>query len=1036
MRFSSRRRTLLAASLAAAASPALGQATSSAPRVLRYAFRVAETSFDPAYITDFYSRTVAAALFDAPLEYEFLASPTRMRPNTAEAMPEVSDDFRSFTFRIRPGIFFADDPAFKGARRELTAHDYVYSLKRHYDPRWKSGNLYLLEADKILGLSELRREALKTKTPFDYQREVEGLRALDRYTFQVKLADPKPRFLQHFTDGSFTGAVAREVVEAYGDKVGDHPVGTGPFVIKEWKRSSRLVLARNPNFRDKRYDEHPPEGNARLQAIAKAFNGRRLPLLDEVHIAIIEEAQPRWLSFLNEEHDLADIVPEEFVSVAAPNDQLAPNLARRGIHMERYPRADVAVSYFAMEDPVVGGYEPHKVALRRAMALGVDVDREIRLVRRGQAIAAQGPLAPQAWGYDPDFRSTMGEFDPRAPRRCSTCTATSTATATAGASSPTASRWSSPTTRRPSSSRQLAELWQKNMADIGIRMAFKTAKWPENLKASRAGKLHDVGRGLGRRRARRRHLPGAGLRPQQGPGQPCALRPAGLQPPVRTPAHAARRPRAPAADDRSRPPDGGLHALQGSRAPHLHRPGPPLGAGLPPQHLRARLLPLHRRRPAAPGGGHRAPHMKRRDTLKLGAALALPAGTVHADAQGRKVLRVVFPVAETGFDPARVSDIYSATVNAHIFESLLRYDHLTRPVAVRTRTAAALPEHSDDFRVWTVRIRPGIFFADDPAFKGARRELTAHDYVYTAKRFADPATKSPNWPSVHEWRLLGLAELRDKALKDKTPFDYDTPIEGLRALDRYTVQFTLQRPQPRFAYQLAVTATFGALAREVVEAYGDKIMEHPVGTGPYRLAQWRRSSFIALERNPNYREHVYDAQPAADDAEGQAIAQRMKGQRLPVVDRVEISIIEEAQPRWLSFLNGQSDLAAVPQEFVPVAMPGGKLAPNLAKKGIQGWRVLMPFTQLTFFNMDHPLVGGYEPHKVALRRAVFLALDSQREIDLVFRGQAIPAQGIVGPHCFGWTRQLQDRERRRRRAACQGAARPVRLGRPQRRRLA
>ena len=490
MRFSSRRRTLLAASLAAAASPALGQATSSAPRVLRYAFRVAETSFDPAYITDIYSRTVAAALFDAPLEYEFLASPTRMRPNTAEAMPEVSDDFRSFTFRIRPGIFFADDPAFKGARRELTAHDYVYSLKRHYDPRWKSGNLYLLEADKILGLSELRREALKNKTPFDYQREVEGLRALDRYTFQVKLADPKPRFLQHFTDGSFTGAVAREVVEAYGDKVGDHPVGTGPFVIKEWKRSSRLVLARNPNFRDKRYDEHPPEGNARLQAIAKGFIGGRLPLLDEVHIAIIEEAQPRWLSFLNEEHDLADIVPEEFVSVAAPNDQLAPNLARRGIHMERYPRADVAVSYFAMEDPVVGGYEPHKVALRRAMALGVDVDREIRLVRRGQAIAAQGPLAPQAWGYDPDFRSTMGEFDVARAKALLDLH---------GYVDQNGDGWRDLPDGKPlkleyhsqpdQQNRQLVEQWKKNMDALGIRIEFKTAKWPENLKASRAGKL-------------------------------------------------------------------------------------------------------------------------------------------------------------------------------------------------------------------------------------------------------------------------------------------------------------------------------------------------------------------------------------------------------------------------------------------------------------------------------------------------------------------------------------------------------------------
>jgi ABC-type oligopeptide transport system substrate-binding subunit len=102
MRFSSRRRTLLAASLAAAASPALGQATSSAPRVLRYAFRVAETSFDPAHITDLYSRTVAAGMFDAPLEYEFLAKPHAHAAQHGRSMPEVSDDFKTFTFRIRP----------------------------------------------------------------------------------------------------------------------------------------------------------------------------------------------------------------------------------------------------------------------------------------------------------------------------------------------------------------------------------------------------------------------------------------------------------------------------------------------------------------------------------------------------------------------------------------------------------------------------------------------------------------------------------------------------------------------------------------------------------------------------------------------------------------------------------------------------------------------------------------------------------------------------------------------------------------------
>ena len=400
--------------------------------------------------------------------------------------------------------------------------------------------------------------------------------------------------------------------------------------------------------------------------------------------------------------------------------------------------------------------------------------------------------------------------------------------------------------------------------------------------------------------------------------------------------------------------------------------------------------------------------MKRRDTLALGAALALPAFDLPAQAApGQKVLRVVFPVAETGFDPVRLSDVYSVTVTAHIFDAAYEFDPLARPVKLRPRVAAAMPEHSADHRVWTVRLQPGIFFADDPAFKGpdgrqVRRELVAQDYVYTWKRFADPANKSPNWPSLDELKLLGMGALRKKALDEKKSFDYDTEIEGLRALDRYTVQYTLAEPRPRFAESLASSASFGAVAREVVEFYGDKIVEHPVGTGPYRLVQWRRSSLIVLERNPQYRERLWDADPAPDDAEGQAILRRMKGRRLPLVDRVEISIIEEAQPRWLSFLNAQVDLVAVPQEFAPLAMPGGKLAPHLAKRGVQGWHVLVPSTQLSFFNMEHPVVGGNEPHKVALRRAVWLAIDIDREVRLVYRGLAIPAQSIINPGTSGY----------------------------------
>jgi len=405
--------------------------------------------------------------------------------------------------------------------------------------------------------------------------------------------------------------------------------------------------------------------------------------------------------------------------------------------------------------------------------------------------------------------------------------------------------------------------------------------------------------------------------------------------------------------------------------------------------------------------------MKRRDTLALGAAAVAAAGlgttwpvpvlAVARDGPAARVLRYAFPIAETGFDPAQISDTYSRMVTSHIFEALYAFDHLARPPRVLPLVADGMPVVEDDFRRWTVKIRPGVFFADDPVFKGARRELVAEDFVFAFKRFADPAVKSPIWASVEDLRFVGLAALRKQALARKQAFDYEQPIDGLRALDRYTVQFRLDEPRPRFLDTLAVSDLYGAVAREVVQAYGDKIAEHPVGTGPFRLAAWRRSSQIVLERNPGYRERLWDCQPGEGDAEGQAIAARLKGRRVPLLDRVEISIVEESQPRWLSFLNGQADfMDRLPAEFVDVAMPGGRMAPNLARSGIRGQRVLLSDVVMTYYNMDDPVVGGYTPDKVALRRALNLAVDLDREIRLARRGMAIPAQSPVMPHLSGY----------------------------------
>jgi ABC-type transport system substrate-binding protein len=386
----------------------------------------------------------------------------------------------------------------------------------------------------------------------------------------------------------------------------------------------------------------------------------------------------------------------------------------------------------------------------------------------------------------------------------------------------------------------------------------------------------------------------------------------------------------------------------------------------------------------------------------LGAALALTL-PVSAQTPPKKVLRVTFRVAETSFDPLRVDDLYSRTVTGHIFESPYTYDPLANPPQMVPLTADGMPEVSSDYRVWTIHIKPGIYFTDDPAFGGKKRELVAQDYVYTYERAVDPATRSPEASQVVDQHILGLNERREQALKTGK-FDYDAPVEGLKALDRYTVQFRLKDPRPGFAVMnLAATDILGAEAREVVEHYGNEVDAHPVGTGPFVLKQWRRASEIVLERNPAYRVRTYDAHPAADDAEGQAILARLKGRRIPMIDEVRVSIIEEGQPRWLSFLNGQSDTigavtSPVPDEFVSEAVPGGKVAPSLAKKGIQAFRSLDAGVDYAVFNMENPLVGGYTADKVALRRAISLAFDTDRYIRLVRRGQAVPAQSHALPH--------------------------------------
>ena len=462
-------------------------------KVLKLAFTKAETSLDPARIVDLYSRNLTAHIFEALYQYDHLARPSKIKPLTADGMPEASADFRVWTVKVKPGIYFADDPAFKGKPRELVAEDYVYALKRVVDPANKSPIVAGILDTKYVGLAAVREDAVKGNKRFDYDRPVEGLKAIDRYTIRYTLEEPRPRFLEGLAGSDLSGAVAREVVEYYGDKIDAHPVGTGPFRLKSWRRSSELVLERSPYFRDMRYDAEPATDDAEGQALLTRFKGRRLPMIDEVRVSIIEESQPMWLAFLNGQVDAlatnAGRVPPEFLTQAMPGGKLAPYLAKRGIQAKRTLNADSGLAYFNMEDPVVGGYTPEKVALRRAIGLAYDTGIEIRQIRRG-GLAAQSPVVPHTVGYDSNFRSEMGEYSPARARALLDLYGYIDHDGDGWRDLPDGKPLVIEMASQPDQlTRQFDELWKKCMTAVGIQIRFKAGQWPENLKAARAGKI-------------------------------------------------------------------------------------------------------------------------------------------------------------------------------------------------------------------------------------------------------------------------------------------------------------------------------------------------------------------------------------------------------------------------------------------------------------------------------------------------------------------------------------------------------------------
>lgn len=351
-----------------------------------------------------------------------------------------------------------------------------------------------------------------------------------------------------------------------------------------------------------------------------------------------------------------------------------------------------------------------------------------------------------------------------------------------------------------------------------------------------------------------------------------------------------------------------------------------------------------------------------------------------------------------GLDPIFADDLYSGTEVARVYEGLLQYHYLKRPYVLMPNLAESMPAVSADGKTITFKLKKGVLFQDDRCFKetgGKGRELIAEDVIYSLKRLADPKLLSSGWWLL-DGKIAGLNEWREEQSKNPV-VDYSKSVEGLKALDQYTIQIGLKQRSVQFLYAFAMPFT-SVVAKEAVETYGKDLGMHPVGTGPFRLQpESNLNSKIVWMRNPTYRQELYPSEGESGDAAKGLLVDA--GKPLPLADKIVERVFEESQPMWLTFMSGQLDLAGIPKDNFQQAIGSDQgLSPELKQKGIQLSKD--PEADITHisFNMSDPLIGKNK----LLRQALSLAYDNRELIDLFYNGRAVSAHGPIPPGLSGY----------------------------------
>lgn len=366
-------------------------------------------------------------------------------------------------------------------------------------------------------------------------------------------------------------------------------------------------------------------------------------------------------------------------------------------------------------------------------------------------------------------------------------------------------------------------------------------------------------------------------------------------------------------------------------------------------------------------------------------------------------------------DPVHGSSTYDNRGCSFVYQPLMQYDYLARPLKLKPLLLAEMPKISEDGKVFNFKLRDDVYFHDNKCFSdGKGRKIKPADVFYSLKRMADVSNEPKAWWLLAD-TIVGFDEFKkeqNSAADSGGKFDYDAPVEGMKVVSDTEFQVILKEPLSRFSYVMAMFQT-SIVSREAVEFYKSKFSKNPVGTGPFLLEDWEYGSHMNFVRNPNYFAEYYPDDPGLNEDGSEPYQGYNRnvelgfyqdaGKRLPILDAVEIKMYTESQPQWLRFKNRELDYTGVPKaNYEAVFIKRTRtLRKELEDSGVVYHPVPLMDMIYNGFNMEDPDFGGYTEEKKKIRQAICLCNDLDEKNRTFYNDDNVIYDGPIPPGMDG-----------------------------------